>query len=91
MAKESKAMIIEYRKTDRPGGSLAVASKVLRTYKDVTAVRHGTGDATVFLYGTTPPLVDEKGVCTTYAYEFFIACIHLAAGEYLERVDVPRD
>ena len=81
MAKESKAMIIEYLYNDRC---------VKHTYKNVTNVETGGGKVTC-LYGTTPAELDKDGRLTQYARPFFIAAINLAPGEYLERVDVPRD
>jgi len=77
-------MIIEYRQKDEAG---KVTSRVLRTYKDVTSIETAKGGAT-YLYGSTPA---EDGVKYSYARPFFIAAINLAPGEYLERVDVPRD
>jgi hypothetical protein len=78
-------MIIEYRTGTSTG------SRVLRTYKDVTAVH--TDRNVTYLRGTTR--VVDNGVEETYLrrydYQFLIAAINLAPGEYLEVVDVPRD
>jgi hypothetical protein len=76
-------MIIEYRQNDPKLTNHS--SRVLRTYKDVAFLRRDTGD-TVHLYG-----VQKKDWRGHYTLCTPIACIHLAPGEYLERVDVPRD
>lgn len=78
-------MIIEYRKTNGADHF----SRVLRTYKDVSNIDYShTGLA--ILYGVTPAEMDEA-VIVKYAQVYIIAVIKLADGEYLERVDLPRD
>jgi hypothetical protein len=77
-------MIIEYRFGSNP-------STVIRTYKDVENISRDTGD-TVHLFGKTK-LHNERieTSYTPYYQNYFIAAIHLAPGEYIERVDLPRD
>jgi hypothetical protein len=87
-------MIVEYRCTDRLD-KYNTNSKVLRTYKDVT--RFSRDGNFISLYGT------EKWIETTspqentsyhrgfYDHDYVIVIINLAPGEYLERVDLPRD
>jgi hypothetical protein len=83
-------MIIEYRQNDPKLTNHS--SRVLRTYKDVAYVRRDTGD-TVHLIGQYISTDPDRNIPLAYRFtgEFFIACIHLAPGEYLECVDVPRD
>ena len=81
-------MIIEYRQNDPKLTNHS--SRVLRTYKDVAFLRRDTGNNTVHLIGVRLD-PDHAAMVRYYPEEFFIACIHLAPGEYLERVDVPRD
>ena len=84
-------MIIEYRYTDYM--AVERKSRVLRTYKDVNSV-HQNGNIT-YLDGLTPAVVDatnpEYPIFREFAKSFLIAAIHLAPGEHLEVVDVPRD
>jgi len=77
-------MIIEYRYTDDT--SVEHKSRVRRAYKDVNNVHQNS--SVTYLYGLVPA---EMGICSPYAKSFLIAAIHLAQGEYLEVVDVPRD
>lgn len=78
-------MIIEYRKTNNDTNH----SVVLRTYKDVHSVQfENSGVAQI--YGLTPAKFDN-GFIKEYAQAYIIAAIKLQEGEYLERVDLPRD
>lgn len=86
-------MIIEYRMNSF--NSAMQYSRILRTYKDVTHVRQA--EKVTYLYGTIPAVVDPKTPVdlplrnSRWAEEYIIAAINLAPGEYLERVDLPRD
>ena len=90
-------MIIEYRMTpfEYSKGNMvrSTPSVVKRTYKDVNSV-HQNGSVT-YLDGLIPPVIDttkpEYPIFREFAKSFLIAAIHLAPGEYLEVVDVPRD
>jgi len=76
-------MIIEYRVGSNP-------STVKRTYKDISNVI--TRGNVMRLEGVIPTELDvETGYVTKWAQSYFIAAICLAPGEYLERIDVPRD
>ena len=83
-------MIIEYRMNTYR--AKLQYSRVLRTYKGVTNVQQNGN--TTYLTGTIPAVVDTRAPTLSYiryAQTFLIAAIHLAPGEYLEVVDVPRD
>jgi len=74
-------MIFEYR-----------GHGIKRTYKDVTNVETKKGGVT-YLFGTTPAEMDYSSNQSypVYLQLYAIAVINLAPGEYLERVDLPRD
>lgn len=89
-------MIIEYRFSENKGGTFDInRSVVKRTYKDVTRFET-TQAGLVVLYGTKkfaegtqePVPLSYRGL---YSMDFIITIVNLAPGEYLERVDVPRD
>lgn len=84
-------MIIEYRTTAYRAE--LQDSRALRTYKDVNEVHQN--DRVTYLYGLAPANIDLSNPkypkFREYAKPFLIAAIHLAPGEYLEVVDVPRD
>ena len=81
-------MIIEYRRTPAKSGDTSI---VLRTYKDVNNVET-TGGSVTYLTGVIPAEVNpDNGDLVRWAQSYLIAAIKLAPGEYLERVDVPRD
>ncbi len=85
-------MIIEYRA--RKFNSLDTCtphSEVLRTYKDVTTVQTSAAGVT-YLRGTRSGNSEKiNSYMCWYDYQFLIAAINLAPGEYLEVVDLPRD
>lgn len=87
-------MIIEYRISDSAHMCSKPVSYVKRTYKDVTSIETARGGVT-YLHGIIPAEVDttekEYPRFIRYAQNYVIAAIHLAPGEYLEVVDVPRD
>jgi hypothetical protein len=78
-------MIIEYRYTDY-SATPKPCPRVLVTYRDVNTIE--CKGSTAVLFGLTPAVTDERGQCQliTYAQSYLIAIIHLAPGEYLERV-----
>jgi hypothetical protein len=81
-------MIYEYRKTSYRGADHF--SRVLRTYKDVKSVEYPKAGMVV-LTGILPEEVDSNGSFTRWAQMYTIAAIQLGEGEYIERVDLPRD
>jgi hypothetical protein len=83
-------MIIEYRVSESAKMLSKPPSYAKRTYKDVTNIETTRGGVT-HLTGTIPAELDDKGTFVKWAQTYFIAAICLAPGEYLERVDLPRD
>lgn len=80
-------MIIEYRQNDTK--LINHSSRVLRTYKDVRSVTTTAG--MTYLRSFAPAEINGDGVLVKHSEYYLVAVIHLAPGEYLERVDVPRD
>ncbi len=89
-------MIIEYRCESgfAENPPHARSSRVKRTYKDVTDMET-TRSGVTYLTGIIPAEMDMKEPeypkFVRYAQTYVIAAINLAPGEYLERVDLPRD